>query len=385
MKFLTFLALICVPSLAFCQQGGVPPIVLSASCQAIVALIPTNNNQLTNGAGYQTTSGTVATISGILPITQVAGLTGTSVSGSNSLSLFASGTARIDITPGDLAANYIRIKAEALAFRSVGGGNGIVFQNSSGSNTAQIYDVNGSSSYFDYDTNLVVRNGYNGGTVLTLDNSTNATFSGNVSGNGTNNTLPNQLASSASSIMTRSLSDARYALVTGTVASISGTIPISQVANLPTLLTTGTTALTNAATAQATANAALPLAGGTMTGNLLSPHILGNTGTPSISAGAGLGTSGTATIVGTDTEGEITITAGTFPSASSVIATITFASSYAYPTKAYPIIWPSSATAATLGFLPYVIGTTTSWTMNSGTSILGTTTVYKFYYQVRGN
>lgn len=43
----------------------------------------------------------------------------------------------------------------------------------------------------------------------------------------------------------------------GSALALSGTIPITQVGNLPTLLATGTTALTNAATAQATADSKL--------------------------------------------------------------------------------------------------------------------------------
>lgn len=83
-----------------------------------------------------------------------------------------------------------------------------------------------------------------GGVVLLT--AANQTITGNLSITGTNNTLPNQLASGTSSIMTRSLADARYlALAGGTVAgnvTVSGTTFEQSFAN-----TSGTMNFTSAA------------------------------------------------------------------------------------------------------------------------------------------
>lgn len=113
----------------------------------------------------------------------------------------------------------------------------------------------------------------------------------------------------------------------------------------------------------------------------ISGHLIGTGSAPTIAAGAGDGTGGTVAISGTDTAGEVTFTTGTLPTVNAVIATITFASSYGASPRV--ILWPSEANASGLGFLPYVTGSTTTFTVSNAVSVglLGSTT-YKYNYHV---
>jgi len=117
--------------------------------------------------------------------------------------------------------------------------------------------------------------------------------------------------------------------------------------------------------------------------SLIAPHFVGSGSTPSIANGAGAGTTpGTPTVAGTDAAGQITIITGTLPSVSAVAVTVTFAA--AYGTAPYVVIWPANAAAATLGFLPFVGSTTTTFTVNTGTIALGGSTTYVYNYVVVG-
>lgn len=110
-------------------------------------------------------------------------------------------------------------------------------------------------------------------------------------------------------------------------------------------------------------------------------HIIGGSSVPTIANGAGAGTSpGTPAVAGTDMAGQITIITGTLPSVSAVAVTITF--NVAYGAAPYVVIWPANAAAATLGFLPYVGSTTTTFTVNAGTIALGAATTYLYNYVV---
>lgn len=53
-------------------------------------------------------------------------------------------------------------------------------------------------------------------------------------------------------------------------------------------------------------------------------HLIGTSGTPSISAGVGAGTSPTIAITGNDVAGRITLTTGTSPTADGIVCTVTF-------------------------------------------------------------
>lgn len=110
--------------------------------------------------------------------------------------------------------------------------------------------------------------------------------------------------------------------------------------------------------------------------------------TPTILAGTGAGGSPTVSISGTDVNGVISVTSGTLPTGSAVVATISFSAAYGTTPKTI-ILTPANANAASLNALTMVwvdsagIGTG-SWTINSGSTGLGASTVYKWYYQVLG-
>lgn len=116
-------------------------------------------------------------------------------------------------------------------------------------------------------------------------------------------------------------------------------------------------------------------------------HALSSGTTPSISAGTGAGTGGTASINtdGTDEQGVITIAAGTAPSVSSAtICTVTFGTAYR-DTQPAVILWPNNAAAATLSLLPFTSGTTTGFTLKAGVAVgLGSATTYSYNYLVKG-
>lgn len=115
--------------------------------------------------------------------------------------------------------------------------------------------------------------------------------------------------------------------------------------------------------------------------------LTGNT-TPGIAAGAGAGTSPTVSLAGTDVNGVVSVTSGTLPTGSAVVATITFSAVFASAPKTV-ILTPANANAAALNGLTMVwvdsAGITTAvWTINVGATGLAAATAYKWYYQVLG-
>ena len=115
-------------------------------------------------------------------------------------------------------------------------------------------------------------------------------------------------------------------------------------------------------------------------------YIIHAGGTPTISAGAGAGTSPTISIAGIDECGYISLTTGTSPSTSSTVATITFSITYGVVPKCV-LITPANAAAAELmgtGFV-YVNQSgisATSWSISVGSTALDATTDYKWYFRV---
>lgn len=123
-----------------------------------------------------------------------------------------------------------------------------------------------------------------------------------------------------------------------------------------------------------------PAASWVFSGTVTCSHHIGGGSAPTIAAGSGAGTSPTVSISGTDSAGQITITSGTLPSVSAVIATVTF--SVAYGAAPYVVLWPSNAAASILNFLPYVGSTTTTFTVNAGTVGLAGATTYTYNYLI---
>ncbi len=117
---------------------------------------------------------------------------------------------------------------------------------------------------------------------------------------------------------------------------------------------------------------------------MIVPHLVGNSSTPSIAAGAGAGTSPTIGIVGTDLAGQITLTSGLVPSAASVIFTVTFNTAYAAAPNV--VFSPANANAAGLNGVTavYVTSTTTTFVFDSGATGITAALVFVWNYHVIG-
>lgn len=160
--------------------------------------------------------------------------------------------------------------------------------------------------------------------------------------------------------------------------AITGTL--SAQTDLQTILNTKQDALVSGTNIK-TVNGASILG----SGNLVVPVVY--SATPSISAGAGAGTGGTASIIGTNGVGIITINTGTLPATSAVIATVTFSGSFAFPTSCVGVISANDDATLIAGVagIIRVSGTTTTFILNSASAaaLTGSLT-YKFNYIVEG-
>jgi len=120
--------------------------------------------------------------------------------------------------------------------------------------------------------------------------------------------------------------------------------------------------------------------------NTMITHLIGSGSAPTISAGAGAGTGPTVAISGTDLAGYITITTGTLPTVSAVVATVTFNNSYTSTPKTV-IVTAANANAAALAgttssFVDQAGITAAKFDLTAGSAGLTATLVYKFYYMV---
>jgi trimeric autotransporter adhesin len=127
---------------------------------------------------------------------------------------------------------------------------------------------------------------------------------------------------------------------------------------------------------------------GTALTSVTANHQLSGGSTPSIAAGAGAGSTPTVSITGTDSAGYISVLTGGSPTASAVVATITFNVAYGATPRAV-IIAPASSNEAILGGNANVWAdqggvSTTVFTLNVGSTALAATTTYLFWYNVRG-
>lgn len=115
-------------------------------------------------------------------------------------------------------------------------------------------------------------------------------------------------------------------------------------------------------------------------------HIAGNTSAPSIAAGAGAGTSPTISITGTDLGGYISVTTGTLPTLSAIVATITFNIAYISSPRCITLT-PANSNTSTLSGLGMVFVdqagiSTTTFAITAGATALTASTAYKWYYQI---
>lgn len=119
---------------------------------------------------------------------------------------------------------------------------------------------------------------------------------------------------------------------------------------------------------------------------VITPHFIGQGSAPAIAANAGAGSSPTISIVGSDSAGKITLTTGTAPSGTNAtICTVTFAT--AFSAAPYVSFSPANANAAGLAAaltMIYANSGTTTFTMISGTTALGSATQYIWFYEVIG-
>lgn len=116
---------------------------------------------------------------------------------------------------------------------------------------------------------------------------------------------------------------------------------------------------------------------------LTAKHFIGGGSAPTIAAGAGAGTGPTVSIAGSDTAGTVTVTTGTLPSGSSIVATITFATAYGSAPKGVLLFPQSSSTALLSGAtMIYTTSTTTTFVINSGTTGLTAATTYVWSYVI---
>jgi Pectate lyase superfamily protein len=118
-----------------------------------------------------------------------------------------------------------------------------------------------------------------------------------------------------------------------------------------------------------------------------SQHIVDGSGTPTLTAGTGAGTSPTVSITGGDLAGNITVTTGSgSPATNATIVTVTFHQAYASAPRSV-VLTPAEVNTASfaVGKAPFVdlatIGTTT-FAIKSNATALTTATTYKWFYQV---
>ena len=131
--------------------------------------------------------------------------------------------------------------------------------------------------------------------------------------------------------------------------------------------------------------AALSFTANIINGTVISgKHFSGLTASaPAAAAGTGAGTSPTLSLNANsnDLSGYLSITTGTAPAASAVVATLTFGTAYA--TLAKCGLWPANAAAAALSgaaqaYVP--VGSNTAFTINSGATALAASTLYTWGY-----
>jgi hypothetical protein len=116
------------------------------------------------------------------------------------------------------------------------------------------------------------------------------------------------------------------------------------------------------------------------------PWSLAGVGTPTIAAGAGAGTGPTVTIAGNDRAGRVSVLTGTAPSASAVVATVTFGAALGSAPKAV-LLTPAGPLAGALSgnaavYLDSASTTTAVFVLKVGSTNLTAATTYLWHYLV---
>lgn len=111
-------------------------------------------------------------------------------------------------------------------------------------------------------------------------------------------------------------------------------------------------------------------------------HTVGNSGSTTLTAGAGAGTAPTVLASGNDLSGTLIVITGTLPTAAAVIGTLTYSIAYGGNTNVQ--LTPGNASAALLSGVTgvFATGSTTNFTFTSGPTGLTAATTYLWYYQV---
>jgi len=109
---------------------------------------------------------------------------------------------------------------------------------------------------------------------------------------------------------------------------------------------------------------------------------------PMLTAGSGAGTTPTVSVSGTDTNGVITVTTGTIPSASATVVELTFATAFAASPKSVHLTAANGSTAALSGagavWADVRNLSANGFSLNVGTAALAASTTYEWYYRVLG-
>lgn len=118
--------------------------------------------------------------------------------------------------------------------------------------------------------------------------------------------------------------------------------------------------------------------------NVVGSHLVGYGTAPTIAVGAGGGTGATASIVGTDVGGEITLNTGTTPSTGATAVTVTF--HRAFGSAPFVSLSPANANAALLSGVTavYITATTTTFVITTGSTGLTGSVTYKWNFGVIG-
>lgn len=207
-----------------------------------------------------------------------------------------------------------------------------------------------------------------------VGNATTATTATNDSG-GALGSMPYQTAPGTTAQLTGSTSSA-IAVLTQT-----GTGSVSAAPNWNATTGTGLAVFNAAPTISGTAtfSGAISLAG-----TITSPRWNPSGTAPTIAVGAGAGTGATASVLAgsTNAVGQLTVTSGTVPTPTSVIATITFNGTVS-PAPRAVYLFPVNATAAldTLQVFSSIPSTTT-WTINAGATGLTASLAHIWFYLV---